>query len=173
MALSLSNINIRSHSLYVFPLSATPLLSFSRIFRASLLRFFFSLLRLSANRKTARFFFSSRCCLLSVIRSYYCRTNTRFFLFIVSHPRSVSFPRMPDGWPRRVCRPLFLFWRRRRERGALMKISLSRPPCALTSGRLENAWRYFCARTASSMYFHISAVGALSLRALSPSLSRR
>jgi len=47
---------------------------------------------------------------------------------------------------------------------------------ALTSSRLENAWRYFCARTASSTYFHISAVGLslalLDFLFLSPLMTR-
>lgn len=50
--------------------------------------------------------------------------------------------------------PLFLFWC---SLNALIKIS-DTAHYALTSSRLENAWRYFCARTASSTYFHISAV---------------
>lgn len=163
MSLSLSNINIRSHSLYVFH---SPWHHFYHFYESFVLPYIalFFLLRSSANRKTAGcFFFFS-----------FNRVVWALFACITVAHAVLPFYRIPATFlslkrraaDRASLRPLLLFWRRRRTRR--IDENLTSDHRALTSSRLENAWRYFCARTASSMYFHISAVGLFLSRALSP-----
>lgn len=146
----LSNINIRSHSLYVFHSSRHPFYHFYESFVLPYFAFLFPPL-VSQPKEPVAFFFLSRYALVLL-------SHTRFFLFIVSYPRSVSLPQR-RRLTERSLHPLFLFRRRRWTRR--IDENLTSDHHALTGSRLENAWRYFCARTASSMYFHISAVGLI------------
>lgn len=105
--------------------------------------FFFSFV----NRpKESVFLHIERICL------YY--TRACFFLLPYCIP-AMFLSLIASGWPSESASTFpFLM---QLERNALIKIS-DTVHHGLTSSRLENAWRYFCARTASFTYFHISAV---------------
>lgn len=115
--------------------------SFLKIFHASLFRFFHS----STNQKP-RFFYTL---LFACICLYYSCVR---FIF-VPYPGKCFFPSSP-ATDQASLHPLFLFWTRRIDEN----LTSDTAHHALTSSRLENAWRYFCARTASSTYFHISGL---------------
>lgn len=109
--------------------------------------FFFYFLFFLFNQPKDRVFYT----LFEHICLYYCA------FFSVSYPCNVSFPHR-QRLTKRVCIH-FSFsdaaWRQRIDKN----LTSDTAHHALTSSRLENAWRYFCARTASSTYFHISTVG--------------